>query len=497
LTLQSRTLWQSTPFWIALFLIRAAGLFTGLDRLPMVPTVNPEVVINDPALSLSQGRGLVAASFEHSVNGLDRMYAHFPPIFIALQALVFRMFGFSGMTLRALSVFCDLGTCLIFLLIVRQLYERKILDSLGATVAGVLIVLEPTAMIHAREARMESLNTLFGGIAFFLCIRADGEDLRPGPSLRYWLGAGIMIGLALATHPAALLMWVAFEVWSLMYFRKLGLRRWLAVNAVPAIVMIGASLLAYGRKIGAAVAQIRHLALFAGIPDLHIGDLFQTLIHRSAGGFQNAGGLGLIFTLAALAWAVWRSLSAPSATLTGLVAVLFLQLVLLQFIVPTSGMNRAVMIYPFAFVCAGVALSHMGQSAARKIAVVGAAAALLQVALIAGYLLQLRHTWNVRSADRFDPIVSAVSRGARVAGPPELWFGFRQRDRQFAVIYRAMGEDEYWNQVNAFDPYDVIILDPNWQQFEPWHEKAAIGRPVERLVHTYSRDYLVVAKSLN
>src|SRR5258708_7874969 len=102
---------KSRIFWVALFAIRAAGLFVGLDRLPMVPTVNPEVIINDPALSLSRGHGFVAYSFEHSVNGLDRMYAHFPPIFIALQALIFRLFGFSAITLRALSVFCDLATC--------------------------------------------------------------------------------------------------------------------------------------------------------------------------------------------------------------------------------------------------------------------------------------------------------------------------------------------------------------------------------------------------
>jgi 4-amino-4-deoxy-L-arabinose transferase-like glycosyltransferase len=487
---------KSRTFWVALFLIRAAGLLIGLDRLPMVPTVNPEVIINDPAVSLSRGDGFVAFSFEHSVNGLDRLYAHFPPIFIALQALIFRLFGFSAFTLRALSVFCDLATCAVFLLVIRELYVRGILDRLGATLAGTLIVLEPTAMIHAREARMESLNTLLGGIAFFFCIRA-GRDIGP------WLAAGAMIGLALATHPAALLMWVAFEAWTLVSFRQLGLIRWISVNAVPPIVMIATWLIAYGSNVVAAVGQMRRLALFAGIATLRMGELFAQLIHRSPGGFQNAGGLGFIFTLATLGWALWRGFSGPPGPaawrtiLVGLIAVLVVQLALLQFVIPTSGMNRVVMIYPFALLCAGVAVSHLGQSAAKRAVVIGAFAALLEVALIAGYLLQLRQNWNERSADRFDPIVSAVPQGARVAGPPELWFGFLQRDRQFAVIYRAMGEDEFWNSDNAFDSYDVIILDPNWPQFKPWHEKAALGRPVERIVHSYARDFLVVAKRLN
>jgi hypothetical protein len=123
-------------------------------------------------------------------------------------------------------------------------------------------------------------------------------------------------------------------------------------------------------------------------------------------------------------------------------------------------------------------------------------AAALQFGTGAMYLAQLRHGWNDRSPGRFDSLVAEVAPTARVAGPPELWFGFRNRDRQFTVIYRAMGEEDYWNTPSAFDGYDVVILDPNWPQYEAWRAKAEAGRPVSRMLHTYARDFLVVAKSL-
>lgn len=487
---------RAKKLWVLLFLIRTAGLLIGLDRLPMVPTVNPEVVINDPAVSLSRGHGFVAYSFDHSVNGLDKLYAHFPPVFIWLQALVFRVFGFSAISLRALSVICDLGTCLAFLLVVIELEERGILDRLGAMLAGILIVLEPTAMIHAREGRMESLNTMLGGFAFLLCLRA-------GAKLGTWMGASLLIGIALATHPAAALMWVAFEAWTLIEFRKLGFWRWIAINAVAPVVMLVFWLIAYGTHLGDAVAQMRHLSIFAGAPDLRIIDLIQSLRHGAAAAAQNAGGLGLIFTLAAFVWAIWRAFDkhpAPAGwhlTLVTLIAILAIQLLMLQFLIPTSGMNRAVMIFPFALICAGVALSHMSKAAARNIKTVGAIAIALQAGMILLYIAQLRHAWNDRSPDRFDSIVAAAPAGALVAGPPELWYGFRDHDRQFTVIYRAMGEIDYWNTPNAFDSYDVVILDPNWPTYEAWRQKASAGRPVSRMVHTYQRDFLVLAKSLN
>ena len=102
--------------WVVLFVVRAIGLFIGLDRLPLVPAAPPEVMINDPAVALGRGYGLAAFSFEHSVHGLNVLYAKFPPLYIALQALVFRSLGVSAITLRAPGALADLAACAVFLL---------------------------------------------------------------------------------------------------------------------------------------------------------------------------------------------------------------------------------------------------------------------------------------------------------------------------------------------------------------------------------------------
>jgi len=487
-----------TAACVFLLLLRAAALTFGLDRLPMIPTVNPEVVINDPAVALSQGRGLVAFSFEHSVNGLDRVYGHFPPLFIAIQAAVFHLFGFSGLTLRASSIVFDLAACCVFLAILGELHRQNIIDRLGLIAASGLILLEPTALVHAREARMESLNTLLGGIAFYFCVRATRDTAR---HLVLWISAAIAIGLALAAHPAAILMWVPFALWSISWFRRLGLWRWLAIEAVPPGVMVIAWLLAWGRHTVEALNQMRHLAAFAGVATLRVDDFIQSLSHGAIRAAQNAGGLGLVYAFAALFLALARLLQKPGTpnpawriTLGLLTATLLIQFTLLQFVVPTSGMNRVVMILPFALVCAGIALSYLPVSARRLTVFAVAAAAALQLLVTVAFLSELRHGWKDRSPARFDSLVAALPPETRVAGPPELWFAFRSHNRQFAVIYRAMGEETYWERPHSFDGYDAVILDPGWPRYQAWRQKAAPDRPFETVLHTFGRDFLVIAK---
>ena len=267
---------------LLLLLFRAAGMLIGLDRLPMVPTVNPEVIINDPAVALSRGHGLVAFSFEHSVNGLDKLYGHFPPGFIALQALVFSIFGFSAISLRALSVFCDLATCVMFLLLLAEWLRQGILDRRGFLIPAVLILLEPTTMTHAREARMESLNTFLGAISLYLCVRATRHLVngdRQVPRMSLWCWAAVASGLALAVHPAAALMWVVFFAWTAAYFHHLGLARWVLLHMIPPVVMCASMLAAWVSGTPGAIAQMRHLSSFATYTSMKLDEFISARIH--------------------------------------------------------------------------------------------------------------------------------------------------------------------------------------------------------------------------
>jgi 4-amino-4-deoxy-L-arabinose transferase-like glycosyltransferase len=478
-------------------LVRAAALFAGIDLLPMVPSVFAEVIINDPAVALSQGKGLVAFSMPDSVHGLDRLYAHFPPLFIFLQSLVFRVFGFSALSLRALAPLFDLAACAVFFLIIRELRRRGILDTFGAWLAALLIFFEPTLLIHSREARMESLITLLGGISLWFCLRASETEER---NALLWLAAFVSAGCGLLAHPSALVIWVVPFVWSLPFFPRLGWWRWLALNATPGVLFGGISALTYGARLPQAIAQLRALAKTAPGPDLRVAELFGAMLHHNPVQFLRAGGLGLVFTLAGFGLAAWRladSRSRKNTTLVSLAAILALQFVLLQFAIPTSGQNRAIMITPFGLICAGVALSYLSSAASRRILIAGGLAAMLQFGMTGAYLSELRHARNQRGADRFDGVVSALSGDARVAGPPEFWYAFRHRNRDFGIIYVELGELSHWIRPDAFDPYDAVILDPNFLHFEEWRQRAKQGRPYERLIHTYSRDFVVIARSFN
>lgn len=65
-------------------------------------------------------------------------------------------------------------------------------------------------------------------------------------------------------------------------------------------------------------------------------------------------------------------------------------------------------------------------------------------------------------------------------------------------MYHALGEFQYWvSTLEAFDPYDVVILDPGTTEYESLRLKAKPGHPLESMVHTYSRDFLVLAKTPN
>lgn len=494
--------------WTILFVIRAAALFTGIDRLPLVPAAPPEVIINDPAVALSRGFGLTGFSFEHSLNGLNITYANFPPLYIGLQALIFRTLGFSAMTLRSTGAIADLGACAIFLLALRELYKRKILDRFGLAIAGAVLLLEPVTVMHDRSGRMESLCVLFGSLTFLLCLRADRNPARQIPLL---CAAGVAAGLAMASHFEALVICAALALWTLPRLRRLRFG-WIALNALPLFVVLTVWMIAYGLKSAEAFRHLRGLAVYAPKSSLNAGEILTALAGRDARGVLQWAGPALFLVLLAVLLGGWRLLSSAirpaeaagersgewRSALLRLTAIVFVQCALIQTIVPGFGSTRIVLAVPFAAVCLGTALSYLGP-AQRRVTMVGIALLTLsQLTIITFYLGELRHSWSERGAQRFDNLVEAIPANARVVGAPELWYAFLSHNRRMALIYRADNEEKYWSdEPRAFDPYDVVILDPGAAGYEALHAKAREGRPVEYIFRTYARNFTVDARSLD
>ncbi len=503
-------LWRSWvgPLWIALGIPRAIALSFGLDRLPLLPTVSDEVITNDPALALSRGLGLVAFSLPHSPIGLGRIYAHFPPIFIFIQTLVFRVFGFGAITLRASSVVFDLAASVVFLAILSKLYEYGIIDEFAAALGGILVLLEPATLRHARNGRMESLVILLGGLAFYWALRASREE-RHATGL--WLAAAAATGLALATHLAAVIAWVAFCGWTILHFRQLRWKRWISVNAVPPMVLCAVWIATYGAKAGEALRQQRkEVAAFAPPPSLLVERLIDLIRERTVTGNDLVLMVSLPLTMLVLAIGCWRVFAAlrdgrgwPGRPvdwwpiLVCLCGILLAQCALIQFVVPSSGPgNRQVLVVPFALVCLAVAVSHLAKPLRRWMIAAFVLIAAMQVGVTAAYLGQLRNHWADRTAERFATLVNAIPADATVVGTPELWFAFRSRDRQFDLKYGDSGENDYWNDTpGAFDPYDVAILDAD-DTDAVLLKRVRVGRPIERVIRTYpNRTFVLFARA--
>lgn len=492
--------------WAILLVVRAAALFVGLDRLPLVPAAPPEVMINDPAVALSRGYGLAAFSFEHSLNRLNILYANFPPVYIALQSLVFRVLGVSAMTLRVPGVLADLGACVFFLLVLREFYARKIVDRPGVTIAGILLLLEPITLIHDRSGRMESLCVLFGSLSLYLCVRADRDGRWQVPLL---CASAVAAGLALATHFESLVICAVPALWTVARIRRLRYG-WIALNALPLIVLLAVWALTYGAKSMEAFHQLRQLAVYAPKSSLDVGGVVAGVASGNRRAALQSGGPAIIVILAALGLGACRILVASlqrkreeipaewHSALLRFTAIVLVQCALIQFIVPGPGATRINVMVPFAVLCLGVALSWLGNWT-RKLATAAAGLMiLLQLAVTIAYLGELRNSWQTRSAQRFDALVSAIPADARVVAVPEFWFAFQSHHRRLALIYHADNEYKYWSdQPGAFDPYDVVILDPGTREYDALHAKARKGRPVEYVLKTHDRDFTVDARVLD
>ena len=261
-------------------------------------------------------------------------------------------------------------------------------------------------------------------------------------------------------------------VWSISWIRRLRLG-WVTLNALPLFVLLGIWIIAYGPKSLEAFHHLRQLAVYAPKPSLDIGRAIASFASRDPRAVLQLAGPALIVIFAALALGAWRSLTIPvrrsgeehrvvwRSCLLRLTAILLVQCALIQYIVPGFGSTRIVLVVPFAALCLGAGLSYL-RGWKRRLAIAGVVLlCVFQVAVAAGYLAELRHNWEDRHAQRFDRLVAAIPAEARVVAVPEFWFAFQSHYRRLALIYRADDEHKYWSDApGAFDPYDVVILDP-------------------------------------
>jgi 4-amino-4-deoxy-L-arabinose transferase-like glycosyltransferase len=157
---------------IALVLSRIILVWYGFDRLPFLSS-NDEVLYNDAAVAMSKGFGLVAKSLAGTMD-LGKIYGHHPPLFPLIQSVIFRLFGFSAFTLRALGIACFILYSILFIVLLYRLKNIGIYDDFSFFSTDLLFISDPTSFDYARWGRPDSLALFFGIVAFRFIISVKG-----------------------------------------------------------------------------------------------------------------------------------------------------------------------------------------------------------------------------------------------------------------------------------------------------------------------------------
>jgi len=202
------------PWGMGLVLLHAFAILYRFGSLPIAPVYGDEIIINDPAIALSRGQGLIAPSFTDSPFGIDKLFAHFPPVYLYLQSIIFRWLGVSVYSMRLLTTVMSIAAVAVFVLLVHLLCKWGVAKPRTALLLAALYALSsPTIVLH-RVARMESLIE-FLALSSLACVLAayfmplQNETGGRGSKARI-VHVGLLIarcflaGLCLATHPEAI-----------------------------------------------------------------------------------------------------------------------------------------------------------------------------------------------------------------------------------------------------------------------------------------------------
>jgi 4-amino-4-deoxy-L-arabinose transferase-like glycosyltransferase len=502
----------------ALVCLHAAAMLYRFGSIPNIPVFGDEIVINDPAVALSRGQGLVAPSFVDSVAGIDKVYAHFPPVYIFLQAAVFHVFGISGYSLRILTTVFSIASVTLFLIIAGYLVRQRLMTRRTAVFVGCLYALSAPVIILHRISRMESMIEFLSLISLFSALKLTFPS-RVGqrestiqtrkPYALLLIIAALASGIALAAHPEAV---TAVLPSALIILFARGIPppgKWTFVAlllATPAAIWA----FAYGPLWLVALRQMAYIARNKS-PDPSMPQFGMDLLRKAASS-QHDLMVFLFFslTVVVLVWAFIQVIRAarssketqsPSdpnlrAVENALAIAVPATLAILLFLLPAS-ITRYEVFYPiYLLLIAVLRAPYPNRDGLRPY--VSAAVALL---IIGQFLACIRYLAENRNsadgpAERYDFVLNCIPSTANVAASPQLWLAFERHNRPFALLYQGLDGLGQWKRHSAdpLDRFDVILLtDYIKDDFDLYSALSTSGR-IERniqigprILYVYSR----------
>lgn len=502
----------------ALVCLHAAAMLYRFGSIPNIPVFGDEIVINDPAIALARGQGLIAPSFTDSISGIDKLYAHFPPVYIFLQAAVFRVLGVSGHSLRLLTTIFSISAVVVFLLIVYRLCSYGLMKERTGFFVSCLYALSAPIIILHRISRMESLVELLSLVSLYCALRLIfGRMDRPGePTMlerkgQIWflIVAAISAGLALASHPeainsilpAVLIILFAEQVRAI---DKFGFAALLVIT--PAAIWIGT----YGSQWWTALVQMADIAKQKA-PDPSMPQFGMDLLKKASSSAHDLM-VFLFFslTLVVLVWALVqvvraviarrqeasladRNLRAIEKALAVSVPVTFLVLI---FFLPAS-ITRYEVIYPvYLLLIAVLPVPYTNRPAFRPY-IIGTVALLIVGQFLACILYLAQNRTSAEGpAERYDFVLNCIPDTDKIAASPQLWLAFQARNRPFTLLYSGLDGLENWKKTSS-DPlgrFDVILLSDyvkdDLDRYAPLSAVGKVQRDVpigRRVLRIYSR----------
>jgi hypothetical protein len=494
-----------------LFLLHIFLMCYRYGQLPIAPVIGDEVIINEPAVALSRGQGLISPGFRDSPFGLDRLYAHFPPVYIFAESLAFRAFGVSVYSLRLVTTVMGIAAAGFFLLLMWCLCRWRLADWGTASIAACLYTLNATMLVLHRLARMESMVeclTLGALLSVLTAIYATPANRSSGATSQAWtkwdasrrflllLAGAVLAGVSLVTHPEALVAVLPIGLLILLAAPVSWRNRAFLLAALgftPVAIWLGT----YGARWKQAIAEMRAIHRYAAPPAgiLNFARDFSLETHHNI----NQGMRATLFLLCLLIlgsilvrWMVLKraagvrpqnegEIPSKQLLLTGIFASsAILSLIPLMWFMAAS-VTRYQVIFPIYL--AGLVISLRGISPKKAIVHwVGAMAGILiltQLGVMAIYLQKDADPRVDSSATRFDAIVDSIPPHSRVAVTLMLWLAFQHKGRPVTLLYDRFDGRQKWlaTSSNPLDQFDAIVVDSSFvDEFAIYSPYAAQGR---------------------
>jgi len=494
-----------------LFLLHTFLMLYRYGQIPIAPVIGDEVIINEPAVALSRGQGLISPGFRDSAFGLDKLYAHFPPVYIFAESLAFRALGVSVYSLRLVTTVMGVASAGLFLLLMWCICRWNLADWGLASIAACLYTLNPTMLVLHRLARMESMVECLT-LGSLLCLltgiysktenpSADGksQSLTNGDKNRrllFLLAGAVLAGVSLVTHPEAL-MAVLPIVLLILLAAPVSWRNRIFLLIVLGLTPVAIWFGTYGARWKQALIEMGAIHRYAAPPAgiVSFARDFSLETHRNI----NQGMRATLFLLCLLIlgsivarWVmlkrtekVWSQsadeIGSKQLLLTGIFASsAILSLIPLAWFMAAS-VTRYQVIFPIYL--AGLVISARGISPKKPVVRwIGAMAAVLILTQLGAMAIYFQKDDDPRmdySATRFDAIVDSIPPHSRVAVTLMLWLAFQHKGRPVTLLYDHFDGKQKWLATgsNPLEQFDAIVVDSSFvDEFAIYSPYAAQGR---------------------